>query len=1008
MQGPDELTVEEIRSYLDSPAPTKWPPAQIRAYREAAAVLAAIREPERLRPLGEAPAGKAAEVLGPDLIPATGAAFNGRVMLAPEVRAATMRNLLYTGRIEAALAANPAERDSPLQTCLELYLRGHVPSLGSQSIDELDATLQVAAWLADVVDGVPPVAEVAARAGYQRLLAPFETLAGDAVFRGRRRELDLLRRYVGVVSPESAMERLRGKVARWVEPERHPAVSIWGIGGAGKSSLVARFMLEHTRLPEEERIPFGYLDFARTSLDVGDPVGLSAELLRQLDLQFPHHRLSHGFGFLDEWRPGSGVTRAPESIEQLTGRAASVLSDILGILGSRLGPRPFVVVLDTFEEVQYRGEERAISFWGLLSDLQNRWPFLRIVVAGRAPVETLKLAGRPPRQIELGDLDEEAAGSFLSAQGIDNPQVQRDLIRTFGQLPLSLKLVGSLAARTDGGAPSLLEDRNLSLLTGSEEVIQAELYGRFLDHITDERVRRIAHPGLTLRRLNPALILEVLNEPCGLLISSLDEATALFEALRRESSLVSVDSDDGDLVHRPDLRRVMLRMLLAGAPAVAEQIHSLAGAWYDGQPGSRALAEWTYHALHLGGPRLFDTRHSYALLDREVRASIQAVIDEFPVETQLWLATQGLEIPKEVRDQASRDQAHAAVASQIEDFLPYGQGAVEEAERVFEEAYAALSEDGSVYRLVARSVLGRADRRASPVFRAGARIAAQRGDERRALDLIDQGLKRATMDGAEDLKLGLLQDRAWLYRDRPAGEQAEGLALLAEHAQRCADLSARIQHRAQLIGGRPGMAEPADLASLRDLLGQARPDDLWNLLPAVGRALAFATGWSLEDNSFNVRTVSATALGVGSGQLSLLWRGSPFTLADTLAALVHAPSSPFRLAVFPDSDHQSALSRVLRGANLDSVGNVTLQGASTEGTVLRASLEDPDAEEIRRIFGVGHLSDERDGPVTSDVRRLSAEAGFLALFLQLCAVWPYRILSVAAPQGRRGRQLTIE
>ena len=1018
MQRPDELTVKEIRAYLDSQAPSERPPAHVRAYRESAAVLAAIRDPGRLRPLGEAPAGKAGDLLGPDLIPATGAAFNGLVMLAPEVRAATIRDLLATGRVKAALAANPAERHSLLQTCLEWYLSGDAPPLRSQTIDELDAALQVAVWLADVVDGIPSAAEVAARAGYQRLLAPFETLAGDAIFRGRRKELDLLRRYIGVVPPESAMVRLRDRITRWAEPERQPAVSISGIGGAGKSSLVARFMLEHTRLPEKERIPFGYLDFARTSLDVGDPVGLSAELLRQLDLQFPHLRLSRGFGFLDEWRPGSGVPRAPDSTEQLTGRGVRVLTDILGILRSRLGPRPFVVVLDTFEEVQYRGEERALPFWDLLSYLQDGAPFLRIVVAGRAPVETLKLAGRPPRRIKLGDLDREAAAAFLGTQGIDDPQIQQDIIRTFGRLPLSLKLAGALAARTAGGAAALLEDRNLSLLTGSDEVIQAELYGRFLDHITDERVRRIAHPGLTLRRINPALILEVLNEPCGLLISTMDEATALFEELRRESSLVAVDSDDGDLVHRPDLRRVMLKMLLAGEPAVARQIHSRAVAWYAGQPGSRALAEWTYHVLHLSDPSLLDNRCGDALLDREVRASIQAVIDEFPLETQLWLATEGLKVPREVRAQASRDQEHAAVAAQIEDLLPYGQGAVNEAKRLFDTAYAALREDG--LSSAARSVLGRADRGASPVFRAGARIAAQRGDDRRALDLIEQGLKRAAMDGAEELTLGLLTDRAWLYRERPAAEQAEGLTLLAEHALRRADLGARLQHRAQSLGGEPGMADPADLAALQDLLRQATPDDLWNLLPALGHAVAFATGWSPLDRSFHVRRESVTTLGTESGQSSFPWPAvPPFTLADQLAALVRAPSSPFRLAVFPDAEHQSALSQVLGSTNFDSIGNIiTVHGADPSVSAWNAILfdydthdaigVDPDTHEVTLFVGGKVLRFLPSDPAMNDAWTLMAEAGFLAPFLQLCAVWPYRILSVAPPQGRRGEQLTIE
>lgn len=989
-QRPDELTVEEIHAYLDSQARAERPPAHVRAYREAAAVLAAIKEPERLQPLGEAPAGKAAELLGPELIPATGTAFNGQVMLAPESRAATITDLVATGRVQAALDLNPAERDSALQRHLERYLRHEAPPLDAQAVDELDATLQVAVWLGGVIDGVPAVSEVAARAGYQRLLAPFETLAGDAVFRGRRKELDRLRRYIGVVAPESRVERLRGRLGQWVEPEKQPAVSLSGIGGAGKSSLVARFMLEHTRLPEEERIPFGYLDFARASLDVGDPVGLSAELVRQLDLQFPQLDLARGFRFLEEWRPGSGVSREPETAGQLAGRAMSVFSDILGILGSRLGPRPFVLVLDTFEEVQYRGEERAHPFWKLLEDMQRRWPFLRVVVAGRAPVETLKLADRPPRRIEVGDLDDEAAGSFLAAQGIGDPAVQQDLIRTFGRLPLSLKLVGSLAATTTGGAAALLAEGNsLSLLTASDEIIQAQLYGRFLDHIADERIRRIAHPGLTLRRLNPAVILEILNEPCDLHISTMEEAAELFAALRREASLVSVDSGDGDLVHRPDLRRVMLKMLLAGAPAVTQAIHRGAVDWYGGQSGTRALAEHTYHLLHLGLLSEFDDYKYHPLVDRQVRASIQAVIDEFPVETQLWLATQGLEVPPEVEAQASRDQKHAAVAAQIEDLLPYGDDALGEAERIFQAAYADVRTDGAGVRAVVRSVLGRTDQGASPVFRAGARIAAQRGDDRRALDLIEQGLERAARDGAAELTLGLLQDRAWLYRERPAVEQAKGLALLAEHALRHGHLVARLQHRAQSVRGQPGMADRADLAALGDLLGQASPHDLWNLLPAVGRAVAFATGWSPGNGSFRVTSIyqeTVTTIGGRSVRRSFSSRTSPFTLAEPLAALVRATPSPFRTAVFPDAVPQSALSRVLRDANLEPAGLITGEGAEALEDALRGDLGDTEAP------GTG---------------RSVAQAGFLRAFLRLCAVWPYRILSVAAPEGRRGEQLTI-
>ena len=70
-----------------------------------------------------------------------------------------------------------------------------------------------------------------------------------------------------------------------------------------------------------------------------------------------------------------------------------------------------------------------------------------------------------------------------------------------------------------------------------------------------------------------------------------------------------------------------------------------------------------------------------------------------------------------------------------------------------------------------------------------------------------------------------------------------------------------------------------------------------------------------------------------------------------LQSLVQAQASPFRLAVFPDPVSQTALDALL------STG--------------------PD---------VGIMP-------------------FAEAFLRLCEVWPYRILFVAAPYGRRGEQL---
>ena len=326
---------------------------------------------------------------------------------------------------------------------------------------------------------------------------------------------------------------------------------------------------------------------------------------------------------------------------------------------------------------------------------------------------------------------------------------------------------------------------------------------------------------------------------------------------------------------------------------------------------------------------------------------------------QLWLGAQGLEIPRTAREQASRDEQHAVIAAQIEDLLPYGDTAVTEAERVFELTYASLRDDPPGFRSVARSVLGRADRGASPVFRAGARIAAQLGNEDRALGLIDDGLDRAARDGLSVLTLDLLADRAWLYRDRPTAEQAEGLALLGEHARRQGSRLHLAQHQAQLISGDPDAAG-AGLAKLVQLIRNAGPVAAWNLAPALRTPIALG-----------IRQLRLEFIGSGVTTLPVL------QLGELLRFFIDHDLSPFSEVVFPDARCQAALDTLLAEVNSPPV--------SGPG----GRLETPEQ------------SDQVQAPdMAWTVRLLSA-------FLDLCEVWPYRVLYVRPPAGR-GQQLSAQ
>src|SRR5262249_12271708 len=144
-------------------------------------------------------------------------------------------------RMRVAVDANPQERVGPVQEQFERYLENRAHPIEEQSAEMLETTLQVLVWLDGVLPSLPSLDAVRNRLEWLRFISPFEALAGDNVFQGRKREMDGLRRYIGVVPPESLIRRLTDKAFGWARPRQQPALSVFGPGGIGKSALIARF-----------------------------------------------------------------------------------------------------------------------------------------------------------------------------------------------------------------------------------------------------------------------------------------------------------------------------------------------------------------------------------------------------------------------------------------------------------------------------------------------------------------------------------------------------------------------------------------------------------------------------------------------------------------------------------------------------------------------------------------------------------------------------------------------
>jgi cellulose synthase operon protein C len=547
-------------------------------------------------------------------------------------------------RLQAALETTETRPDDHLQTLFEAYLYNTAEPPAQQSLADLRHTLQIIDWLSDteLAAGLPPRAEVQARVAWEELLHPFRYLVGEG-FHGREEVLAELYQHV------------TGAGAR-------PPLLIFGPGGVGKSTLLAEFVLQQTdRKPPSERLPFTYVDFDQASIDAGEPLTIVTTAARQLAIQFPAAAAAY-HDFVQEWsyRLAAEGMRAEQNIlveqqsrrdqagdymlgpqfEKMQPRAQFrkidwYLGDFQALLEQTVpGNRPWLLVLDTFEEVQLHSRDLVAAIGHFLLTMRDWIPQARVIVAGRAHAEELSAV-----PLELEGFDEEAAVAFLYKQGVTSPTIARRIFQAVTGNPLSLKLAARVIKQeglADDADPAALQNLLRKVAEGN---IQGQLYRRVLDHINDADVRKLAHPGLTLRLITPELIEQVLAGPCEVAVRpGTDDAQRLFNLLSKEVGLVT-PAGYNVLRHRPDVRAVMIAALHNDRPLVVHAIHQAAVAYYEQRDGPENRAEEIYHRLFV--ERDFNTierrwqPHFHEILAQQLRPAL----GELMPRARAWLAT---------------------------------------------------------------------------------------------------------------------------------------------------------------------------------------------------------------------------------------------------------------------------------------------------------------------------------------------------------------------------------
>jgi hypothetical protein len=818
---------DALRAQLQAVAPaTEEPP---RGWVDAAALLPDF-DPLRLRPLG-------ADTSNDGLTQLAGFAEvrpDGRWALQLRTRRDAIARLCREGRLQEVLAHTEGHdaisEASPYRSILkEIAATGRARIDIRAGYDRILAAREIGEWFA--TSGLRPfnLDQVATLLERHESIEPLRKLTGMH-FRGRVVELRRLRKH------------------HQGEPAAAPILTISGLGGSGKSALLGKLLLE-LESGDGFPPPWVYLDFDHPEVDPAEPSRLIELIARRLGLLYAGYDHSRLFHQLESASAGDSMFAF--DLDLSTDAPLDKLIDALDGLIRRLPIAPsLLLVFDTYEQVQVRGRAVESRFVETIRQILAKLPYTRVVLSGRSRID----AFGDPDPVLLGDLDPDSADAVLEALGVMASAAREAIVQAVGTSPLSLNLAAA------GLKAGRLELSDLELLAADvrKVEIQGRLYTRILGHITDAEVRRLAHPGLIVRRLTPAIIRDVLAEVCEI---DPARADALFDRLPNQVWLFEHDEPAPDepraLRHRQDVREFMIELMLSD-PAWQDHIsliHDRAILHYQGRSHPISRGEELYHRLMRNDePDLLDPLWSEDLLNSLGRSRFEP----FPERARAWLAyrlgDKGGTAAEALRQADWEAVALRKVRSHLQAKDPAG-------------ALAILAQ--------------RAERIAgSPLIPLEAEALRRTGQTAKALDVSRAALGPARAAGKLDAVLALHLLAAELAIER------EDTTLLEQHATQARELARRLQNpQAELqaleLIVRRAMAAPQDPGSQGNVLelerafAQASPETLQAAPEIAGQVVK-----TLGAQSKNVLKKAASTFGNRPDQTVI--QSDVYQLADLL------------------------------------------------------------------------------------------------------------------------------
>jgi hypothetical protein len=457
-----------------------------------------------------------------------------------------------------------------------------------------------------------------------------------------------LHRFVG---RENELSKLH---AAWRSPRSRVLALVEGAGGMGKSLLVSRFVADIME-GEEALRPSAvfHLDFDRRDLQQARPATIMAELVRQARRWVASQDLPRLDALSGSPRGGDPGLEAFGTLRSTEAYGGSAW-DLVELLRRPGRECRILIFADSAEQVLGFDDVAARSPMTAASALDEAGADSVLVIYGArwypkarpAPYGDTSPWGDadPDFHVRLTELRKSEAKAYLEAEcarlGVDvTDQIINQVLKAVGRSPLAVRLAAALLEKEGVEADPA---QWAGALRDNPERLQAALYDRVLYRVRDPELRKIAFPGLLVRRLTAGVIERVLAGPCGLDLSAVTPVELLDRA-RQEGQLFVRDPSDPDpdaIWHRPDVRALMLRDLDAAAAkgelaAKAKAINELAVKFYGNEQGDVARHEELYHRLRLDENSLTLGAEWSGVADR-----LRAVQNQFPPRARAWLRQQ--------------------------------------------------------------------------------------------------------------------------------------------------------------------------------------------------------------------------------------------------------------------------------------------------------------------------------------------------------------------------------